>query len=69
MISSIRHTDALIAAAFATTKVADSKLAETKKVNDADAVSSTRKTVTADNVKDAGREHIASLQKREKQRN
>ena len=47
--------------------MADTKLAETKE-NDADAVSSTRKTVTADNVKDAGREHIARLQKREKQR-
>ena len=69
MISSITHTDALIAAAFATMKVADTKLAETKKENDADAASSTRETVTADNVKDAGREYIASLQKRKKQRN
>ncbi|KAK3166715.1 hypothetical protein OEA41_009840 [Lepraria neglecta] len=45
-------------AAFATTKVADTKLAETKKENDADATSSTRETMTTDNVKDAGKDAL-----------
>ena len=48
----------LITAAFATTKVADTKLAGTKKENHADAASSTRETVTADNVKDAGKDAL-----------
>lgn len=48
----------MITAAFATTKVADTKLAETKKEKYADAASSTRETVAADNVKDAGKDAL-----------